>query len=138
MFDNRKLFWREIQLRQKFMPLIKKAKIQGNKEELECLTAEYLLEIHAIEYERRLMAQHRLIYKASRLLLPIPSLENKEIWEEDEYDSVRLLKPASVDDLRIAIRNELKARRDLLIGWIIPLIGLIGAITGLLAVWFRD
>lgn len=42
-----------------------------------------------------------------------------------------------ISDLRERIRKEAKERREAILAWIVPLIGLIGALIGLIAIIFN-
>ncbi|MGO9245811.1 MAG: hypothetical protein ACLPT4_08780 [Verrucomicrobiia bacterium] len=76
--------------------------------------------------------------KAQRLHLPIPEIPAGE--DEDanwrRTDSGRwLLKPEGHSKIKALIRAERKEQREALIAWLTLIIGILGALTGLVAVW---
>ncbi|NTW58736.1 MAG: hypothetical protein HGB21_10580 [Nitrospirae bacterium] len=74
---------------------------------------------------------------AEKMLLPYPRTINDDEWEKDGLTDSYYLKNKVIARLRSAIRNEKKDRLDLFRNWITILIGLIGALTGLMAVLKR-
>ena len=95
---------------------------------------------HLIEGEKSSM----LLRRADRLGLPTPRYKVNEDNESDEdkawevgYTGLAYLSRAAQFDLRNLIRIEKKARRDDIVSWIrdivVPLIGVLGAVTGLIA-----
>jgi hypothetical protein len=78
-----------------------------------------------------------LIEEAQRLIVPIPPSEGDEYWYTDTVFGRRHLTTAGVVKLRNDIRQERKARRDLPLVLLPMLIGLLGALTGLLAIILR-
>jgi hypothetical protein len=79
-----------------------------------------------------------LISKASRRFLPIPSLSEKEgKWERSQFTGKYQLTDEGMRELRGMIRKDTKERMEILSywsQWVGLLIGIIGAITGLVAV----
>lgn len=76
--------------------------------------------------------------KARRLMLPLPDSNDNQFWEESHWaGGYRKLTEKGITEVRSTIRKELKERRDAYLAFL-PLItalaGLIGMITGLLAV----
>jgi len=80
---------------------------------------------------RRAMSDY-LITEADRLLIPIPDTADEKIWENAERYPV--LTRQGINELRAAIRAERKARVELFVMWMPTVIGLVGALTGLVAV----
>lgn len=75
-----------------------------------------------------------LLQQARRLQLPIPNPDDDQYWIESSMFGGKHLTAAGVTKLRSEIRTERKARWDFLSGQITLLIGLLGAIIGVLSV----
>jgi hypothetical protein len=89
----------------------------------------------AIENEIRRLVTQRLFYLADKYLLPRPEFGDIEggAWEET-FPGRYTLKPEAMAQLRAVIREEQKASSEHMRLWLVPLTGLVGAITGLIAV----
>jgi len=74
---------------------------------------------------------------AGKMLLPYPRTINDDEWEKGDLTGNYYLKNEVIASLRSAIRNEKKDSLELFRNWIAILIGLIGALTGLMAVLKR-
>jgi hypothetical protein len=71
-------------------------------------------------------------------MAPIPDYNDEECWKNMcAYRQGRILTTKGVCEIKKAIRAEEKERREGYIVWIAALTGIIGAITGLVAVWRR-
>jgi len=136
MFKILTLWWHEKKTDRLYERREKEARAKGNDEEYHNTIIEHVDSLHKIQEERRLFIQSKLIRKATRLLLLTSSHTDNKSWEESELTGRHLLKESVIKDLRNEIRNELKERRETAIHWFSPLIGLIGALTGLFAVLF--
>jgi hypothetical protein len=76
-----------------------------------------------------------LICEADRLLLPLPDDDEKNWTTFDGGEGVeRVLTRKGINEIRTAIRGELKARSERFLMLTSGLIGVIGAITGLVSV----
>lgn len=107
-------------------------------------TQNELLEAHAYASSNNTMIQDEIdtlstnywIREANRRFIPIPKREEGEYWEKSILDGESLRLTASgVSRLRDAVRSESRASREL---WAIAgtvVTGVIGAVTGLIAVW---
>jgi len=85
--------------------------------------------------EKRYLTEQRIIMKqADRLLVPTPSLSDINVPEYHPRNVIKY-KPEVLKRLRDEVRKEQRARRE----WIVHLaplvIGIIGALSGLVAVW---
>ena len=74
---------------------------------------------------------------AEKMLLPYPRNITDVEWDKGDFTDKYYLKNEVVAKLRSAIRNEKKERMELFRNWVTILIGLIGAMTGLIAVLKR-
>lgn len=111
------------------------AKKKDDREEIESL-------LSALDYEqsepeekiKRLKTQY-LISIADKLSLPTPPItEKEERWEESGFSGRHVLTNKGITELRSLIRQEKRERYELMFRWVSILIGLIGAIIGLVAV----
>lgn len=92
-------------------------------------------EIDIVDWQIKNTMTRALINEADRLFLPVPDENDPEKWEEDPATGKRtFLSPKGIAELRTAIRQEKRERRENIQRWIAILIGLIGALTGLIAV----
>jgi hypothetical protein len=76
--------------------------------------------------------------EANRLIVPTPASDDKKAWED--VWGHRHLTHKGINDLRAAIRVEKKLRREQFLMWlpaVVALIGLAGALTGLISVWLK-
>ncbi len=106
------------------------------RDEIENIDHLAMFESDVMDDEIESLASRYLIQSAQRLLLPIPiySLDS-DAWKKSEQTGrIRLTKSAMVR-LRSEIRTERKQRRESAMLWIAALTGVLGALTGLLAVW---
>ena len=74
-----------------------------------------------------------LISQARRMFIPVPSLQDKTVWEQDSADRV-YLNEAGINQLRATIRAEKKARAEFVLMWVPGLVGILGALIGLASV----
>jgi hypothetical protein len=124
---------------------LKGARQRNDKDEIEQLKfirmadEEYDQQSADLEYSKRLLA------KARQLRVPIPTLPTRDhpnaFWGESTLLGGHFLTPLGVKNVREAIRDEerwLRDRRAHWIVWCTAVTGVIGALTGLLAIiWHR-
>lgn len=108
-------------------------------EDLESLQTTWAYEAREIDEELAGLATRHLIRQARRLSVPTPEIpwksdDGNEFWEKGHASETWYLKPAGIALVRGAIRTELKERREARIAWATPLIALLGAVSGVLAV----
>lgn len=123
----------------KDIALARKAK---DNEKVELLERDQRFEIELIEEEEDQLLSAQLIRKAKHLRVPIPRRFNDDgapspHWYEGNYLGGWYLTNDGISKLREEIRKELRARHDsrvLWVTWISALTGVIGALTGLLAI----
>lgn len=141
MIEDLKLWAREKRNDRLYLPQIRRLEQEkGKATEAELLIGEYLHYRDEIVDERRALFQARLLRKARRLYLPVPryTKENADLWERSAASYGRmLLTDKGIRQMLDDIRKEKMVRRDRLLAWIAPLTGVIGALTGLLAVMRR-
>ena len=77
-----------------------------------------------------------LLSKARKHFLPIPPREESEMWEQCNQISTQfVLTNAGVTKVRSFLRTESKERKEVILTYIAAFTGLIGAATGLIAVF---
>ena len=77
----------------------------------------------------------KIIRQAQRLEIPVPEINDSDgVWERGNTFEGRFLTDLGVSKLRAAIRAEQRERYESWYRWIVLLIGLIGAASGLVAV----
>lgn len=100
-------------------------------------------EIRSMAYSEYLMLKEEideyvtnyLTSVASKLMIPKPDLKDDSMWYNDQYTSRRkLLTENGISLIRSNIRNEKKESINLFLPIIAAITGMIGAITGLLAI----
>lgn len=116
-----------------FDKLVDKAREEKkDREEIDTLYGEEMIIRDRIEDDIAQM-QHRLIVRqAEKYLIPTPKYITQDgTWEQSDETGRWRLSQNTISELKKAIRQEQKYRRE----GVALLIGLIGALTGLLAVW---
>lgn len=111
-------------------------KEKKSPDEIDKLVDEFFAETYVIEEEIKALISRSWERKAERLFLPIPPHHEEDMWEVGDVTRRYYLTPAGITKLRGLIREEKAARRKAVLEWVTPLVGIIGAITGLLAVVF--
>jgi hypothetical protein len=105
------------------------------RDEIDSLMHDAQLEERVADDQIREMVSRRLLDIADEYLLPRPEFKMKDgAWEESDVTSRWRLKPEAILELRAAIRKERKDRSEHMLMWAPALIGLLGAISGLVAV----
>lgn len=112
-----------------------KAKAEGKTAaELEAISQDEYHEWRFGEDEKADLRSRYLLHQANRLLLPIPM--DGAAWESTQL-SRRCLTRAAQRELLVAIRSEQKDRSEIARLWLVGATGLIGALTGLVALLLR-
>lgn len=125
LFKSRKAISHKFELSQK----------AAHSDELDDLLYEEHLELVLIDDQIHRVVTDRLWEEAKKAMIPIPKHEDKIMWEETETKPGTFhLTVEGINILRSALRNENKDRWDAAVKWIISLTGLVGAVTGLLAI----
>lgn len=112
-----------------------------DKEKVESLEGQHRFEIDLHDEEEDTYVTKKLLAKARRLRVPIPHRYNEdktesEHWYEGHYTGRWNLTTRGVAALREEIRREVKARHEARSQWVVwlsALTGVIGALTGLVA-----
>lgn len=133
-----RLRWQEILLDRHYSRDIRIAKKKGDRNEVASLESAHHYESELNDQEAALIHTRQLVNQARRLRVPIPPHGEKDgFWEEaSQLGSWHLTEAGNVA-IREAIRKELVWRREQRAHWITVFstsIGIIGALTGLVAV----
>ena len=115
--------------------LIEEAEKKSGREAAEEVYQSESFELQMTEDEITYLITRYLISKAEKMLLPTPPTTDKDgLWEPSHYTGKWALTAKGITELNRLIRQERVERLELASKWVTILIGLIGAITGLVAV----
>jgi len=108
----------------------------ANAQELHDLGYSFFSERQIADDELIRLTSDYYVRLANRLLVPVPEFETVGgAWMESEVRSNRYhLRPEALHELRSSIRAEQKARREEWTIWLAALTGIIGALSGLIAI----
>lgn len=138
----RKLEWHRTLLNRRYSTDIKQATKEKDKEKVNSLQRDLRLEMELHDEDEDDYYTKILLRQARQLRVPIPyrrgdSGEESEFWYQGHYTGGWYLTNIGISRLRQEIRNEINARHETKSKWILwisALTGVIGAITGLVAV----
>jgi hypothetical protein len=131
-----KLFRNKEALRAAFAQDIRKAQKEGKPlDDIQSIEHQSYFEERMFDEEISILATDNLIRKARNRFVPIPSHETDGMWEQCDAISNRyVLTSKGISELRLALRKEQKERLELFVMVLAILTGIIGAVTGLMAV----
>lgn len=132
----RRLFKQKQKVRAAYAKHVTSArKDDKNAKEISSLEYEAWYEEDMINEDISILVTTYLVSKATKHFISIPPRKDEGMWEQCNKISERfVLTNAGISALRSSIRAEAKERRDLLIPLIAALTGIIGIVTGLIAV----
>lgn len=141
MFDELKFRYRLRQLQRQSLSIdnlyIKKVtearREKKDRDEIEAIVSDRQFESQLIQDDIAQLATQYLYRTAYKYLLPKPGLDEEGMWEESRITGLRLLTDKGISELRSAIRKERKERSEHFWMWLAGLTGLVGALTGFLA-----
>ena len=119
---------------------IKKAHKQNKSpQEIHMIKHEEFYEVETIQEKIDILITNYLRNKANILFVPLPDYDDKKMWTECSMISQqKVLTTLGISTIKTAIRKEWKERTELYLMWatfiVVSLTGIIGAITGLVAV----
>lgn len=140
---NKITLWLKVRKQQKYSDALykqfKKEELKAkedNKSSQEIYEIGHMYSQEGETYELEIMELHtRYLYsKAQKLLLPIPDYNDESYWETPNFSNRRHLTNKGIALLRSEIRKELHERRVGLLTWVAALTGLVGAVSGLVAI----
>ncbi len=112
-------------------------KRRAPRAEIEQLYDEMRLQTEVTDLELDRLITIRLRRVADRLLLTLPKYEDKEVWEKENPLNYLILTHEGMKSVRRSIRQARREAAEYFLKWVVPMIGIIGALTGLIAVWKR-
>lgn len=129
--------WKLLRSRQKtkktYDDLIKKA--QNDDREQQSIVSEAVFFVGEEDLKIRELHTEYLCQVAKNLIIPIPEFKDESIWENvHSFGIMYILTPKGVYEFKRLIRNEKKEKREIIFSWITLLIGLLGAIIGVISV----
>lgn len=134
-----KLFKRKKKINQNYSKLIRVAeKEKRPEEEIDGLCSEAAFEDDILDEEISLLVTNYLEGQSKRYFLPLPERNDQKMWTECGIISKqRVLTSHGISEVRSALRKEAKERMEIIFTFLVILTGIIGAITGLLAILLR-
>lgn len=112
--------------------VIEKAKAdEGNIQLIQGLYQDQYFEVTMLDSSRANLITRRLLSIAYALMLPTPQ---DDYWERCAVTGYRVLTDEGIHLLRCSIREERKSRREAALAWLAAITGVVGALTGLIAV----
>jgi hypothetical protein len=131
-----KLFSQKEAIRNSYADDIRKAqKAKKSQDDIKSLESSSYFEESMVDEEISLLATDYLIGKATRRFVPIPSRETEGMWNQCNNISDRyILTRQGISELRSSLRKEQKEKIELVVMILAVLTGIIGAVTGLVAV----
>ncbi|MHB1731667.1 MAG: hypothetical protein ACYCVG_12080 [Leptospirillum sp.] len=142
----RRLSWERKLVERSHSKEIKKAREDKDHLKLEELRHTCQFEIETIAGEEEEFFTNQLVNKARRLRVPVPTYldEDRNISNSD-YWEIRAgipyyLTPLGISKIRDDIRKEERWRLEVRasrVVWLSAIIGILGALTGLVAVWLK-
>ena len=122
---------------------IKKAREDKDNRKLEELRRDCQFEEETITDEEDELFTNQLVNKARRLRVPVPTyldedgnISNSDYWEI-RAGIPYYLTPLGISKLQEDIRKEERWKREGYVVWVSTIIGIISALTALIAVWHR-
>ncbi len=113
---------------------IRQARRQGKKgEEIRLVEQKGYFEYTEYQDEIDALRTSYLRQKANKLVIPLPSHDDDEMWYRSQFSGDKLLTKKGYHTLFVDIIQRQKDIRDTYIPWIAALTGLLAAATGLLA-----
>ena len=136
-----RLAWQRTLLDRAYGKDISAARKLKDQSKVESLERDHRFEIDLYDEEEDSHLTKKLLAKARRLRVPVPHRYNddkteSEHWYEGQYTVRWYLTTSGFSALREEIRREVKARHEARAHWVVwlsGLTGIIGAVTGLVA-----
>jgi len=138
-FSYRKALYKLNRERQKaseaLSKLVEEARKKGGEAKAQEVYQNGSFDLDMIDDKILGLVSRYLVYKANKRFLPVPSLsEEDELWERSNFTGRYHLTGKGITQVRKMIRSDTKETIEILSPYVGILFGLIGAITGLIAV----
>ena len=135
-FELRRLQRRKEKTRKLHKKLLDEAREQKkNREEIEKIAHDEGSVIDYIDDEITQLQSRYLFRQAEKYLIPLPEFKTHDgAWEKADFTERLRLTPHALSELRTAVRQEKKERREHWQTWLILLTGFMGTLIGVLAV----
>lgn len=105
-------------------------------DEIESLKYDEMYEVEWIDDEIEALESRKIIESARQLVLPVPEFQKDgDLWERSKITGRYRLSKKAMMELRRLLRKEQKERREGVMLWLAAVTGIIGALSGLLAIW---
>lgn len=140
--QSTRLKWQRALLDRAYARDISAARKQKDNEKVRELESDHRIEMELHEEDEDAYTTKQLLARARRLRVPIPRRhlsdgQESEHWYESNYTGRWYLTTLGIAALRSEIRSEIKARHESRSHWVVwlsAITGIVGAITGLVAV----
>jgi hypothetical protein len=130
---NKIQFWLKIRKLQKEKSKIyneyKNKKVGKKGEELQLISHEYSAEVDLIDDEIWELHTNYIRKNAAQLIIPLPN--DDSCWKKSKITGLNLLSAKGVYEMK----NKIRIEYNLWLSYVAALTGVLGAATGLLAVW---
>lgn len=145
MPKDQRLRWHLARASRSYRRDMAKARKQGASQDTrDGIQHGYWAETDELDQELEQLRTKRLLRMAHRLDVPYPQppwhseVQRNEYWAQGDMTGEWYLSTTGFNKVRADIRAEIKARHDARahwVAWIAAITGLLGALTGLVAVW---
>ena len=140
-----RLAWQRSLLDRAFVRDIATARKANDREKVRSLESDHRYEIDMHDEKEDALVTRRLLATAQRFRVPVPHRHNEDKsesdhWYQGHYTGGWYLTNRGISLLREEIRKESKARHEARSRWVVwlsALTGLVGAVTGLVALLTR-
>jgi len=134
-FKLQKIFNNKKKIQNAFSKEIGKAYQQKkSSDEIHLIKQNEYFEVGMIQEEIDILITNHLREKATALFVPLPEYNQEKMWTKcDKISQQKILTRLGINTIKTAIRKERKERIELLLMVAASLTGVIGAITGLIA-----
>lgn len=110
-------------------------KRNADYDEIQGIGHEFFTEHQLVEHDLMLLHHRYLSKLASRRMIPLPPFDKESgNWEESPVTGQHYLSLEAMHELRGKLRQDSKERFEAWVPWVALIMGLIGTLTGLVAV----
>jgi hypothetical protein len=140
--QSRRLAWQASLIDKAYQRDIAEAKRREDRDGVRALEFAHMEELALLSEEQEALFTRHLLKTARRLKVPIPRHHDEEggimgQWEQGSRLGMWYLTPSGISELRSSVRSEMRwhiERRAHWVTWFAALTGILGALTGLLAI----